>query len=155
MTFDADDLPHPGLVEEMLRRQTPGGYLVETGYVYDQGNETLALAGPRRLSKPLRKPFWKLCGSCSAVRFDLDNGQSEINFLREMSQHEHRMFPYLAKLAKRKQAPLSEPAVLYLLNHGDNFGARRGRVSFKARFVQRFRIADPTLCQRILSQFGL
>lgn len=142
MTFDADDIAHPYLVKEMLGNQAAGGYLAETGYVWDQGAATLALAGPRRWSMPLRKPFWKLCGSCAAVRFDLANGTVEIDYLREMSQHEHRMFPYLAQLAGRSLTPLQSPKVLYLLNHGENFGARRGRVSFKTRFVQRYRVKD-------------
>ncbi|TNF23035.1 MAG: hypothetical protein EP318_01445 [Rhodobacteraceae bacterium] len=142
MTFDADDIAHPALVAEMLARKARGGFLAESGYVYDQGADTLALAAPPSLAQPRRKPFWKLCGSCAALRFDLANGAAETDLLREMSQHEHRMFPYLARLAGRRLTPLSEPRVLYLLNHGENFGARRGRVSFKTRFVQRFRIAD-------------
>lgn len=142
MTFDADDIAHPELVTEILARKAPGGYLVQSGYVFDQGADTLALAGPPTLAKPLRKPFWKLCGSCAALRFDLANGPAETDMLREMSQHEHRMFPYLARLAGRPLTPLSGPRVLYLLNHGENFGARRGRVSFKTRFVQRFRVTD-------------
>lgn len=152
MTFDADDIAHPDLVSDMLSGQAPGGYLVETGYVFDHGADTLALAGPATLSKPLRKPFWKLCGSCAALRFDTANGTAERTFLREMSQHEHRMFPYLARLAGRALTPLTQPRVLYLLNHGENFGARRGRVSFKTRFVQRFRIAKD---QDIRHAFGL
>ncbi|MGY3436391.1 MULTISPECIES: hypothetical protein [unclassified Marinovum] len=142
MTFDADDIAHPDLVADMLSGQAPGGYLVETGYVFDHGADTLALAGPPTLGKPLRKPFWKLCGSCAALRFDTANGAPERALLRAMSQHEHRMFPYLARLAGRALTPLTQPRVLYLLNHGENFGARRGRVSFKTRFVQRFRIAE-------------
>lgn len=142
MTFDADDIAHPDLVSEMRSRQAPGGYLVQTGYIYDQGADTLALAGPPGPAMPLRKPFWKLCGSCAALRFDLANDPAETDLIREMSQHEHRMFPYLARLAGRALTPLAEPKVLYLLNHGENFGARRGRISFKTRFVQRFRIPD-------------
>ncbi len=142
MTFDADDLAHPGLVSEIISREARGGYLAQTGYVYDKSADALALAAPRSLTQPLRKPFWKLCGSCAALRFDLANGPAEIDLLREMSQHEHRMFPYLARLAGRPLTTLEAPRVLYLLNHGENFGARRGRISFKTRFVQRFRVAD-------------
>jgi hypothetical protein len=43
--------------------------------------------------------------------------------------------------------------VLYVLNHGENFGARRGRVSFKTRFVERFRIEDPDLLAAIADGF--
>ncbi|WP_323767932.1 hypothetical protein [Marinovum sp.] len=148
MTFDADDLAHPELVAEMMARGAAGGYLAQTGYILDHRADTLALAAPRSLSQPLRKPFWKLCGSCAALRFDLANGQPEVDFLREMSQHEHRMFPYLARLAGRPLTALAAPRVLYLLNHGENFGARRGRVSFKTRFVQRFRVSDDSAIRK-------
>ncbi|MBV6635725.1 MAG: hypothetical protein KI788_07470, partial [Mameliella sp.] len=143
MSFDADDLLRQGSVREMLRRQAPGGYLVQSGFVMDDATGTIALADRPSLRQPLRKPFWKLCGSCAALAHDPDLQQSTA-FLQAMTQHEHRMFPYLAALAGRTLAPLSQPAVLYVLNHGENFGARRGRVSFKTRFVERFRIDDPS-----------
>ncbi|MCR8550721.1 hypothetical protein M4578_23090 [Salipiger sp. P9] len=140
MSFDADDLLREGTVAEMLERQDTG-YLAERGYVMDHATRDVALAGPRSLANPLRKPFWKLCGSCAAVFHDPALPQSAA-FLRAMTGHEHRMFPYLARLAGRRLAPLQQPSVLYVLNHGENFGARRGRVGFKTRFVQRYP-ADP------------
>ncbi|SRR6056297_618857 len=154
MTFDADDLLRQGVVREMLRRQAPGGYLVEAGYVMDDATGVIALADAPSPRQPLRKPFWKLCGSCVAVAHDPDLPQSG-DFLQAMTQHEHRMFPYLAALAGRKLAPLSQPAVLYVLNHGENFGARRGRVSFKTRFVERFRIDDPDVLAAIADGFPM
>lgn len=69
MSFDADDLLRDGTVSEMLERQE-AGYIVETGYVMDHATGDVALAGPRSLTKPLRKPFWKLCGSCMALHHD-------------------------------------------------------------------------------------
>ncbi|SMX50274.1 hypothetical protein [Maliponia aquimaris] len=152
MSFDADDLLRQGTVREMLRRQAPGGYLVQSGYVMDDATGDIALADGPTPRQPLRKPFWKLCGSCAAVAHDPDLPQSTA-FLQAMTQHEHRMFPYLAALAGRGLAPLSEPAVLYVLNHGENFGARRGRVGFKTRFVQRFRIDDPDALAAIAAGF--
>lgn len=136
MSFDADDLLRDGTVAEMLDRQSPG-YLVETGYVMDHATRGVALAGPRRLTQPLRKPFWKLCGSCAAVHHDPAQPEGR-RFLRAMTAHEHRMFPYLARLAGRRLSELRRPSVLYVLNHGENFGARRGRVGFKTRFVARY-----------------
>lgn len=157
MTFDADDVAHPDLVSHILKRQATGGYLAELGYVYDQGADRLALAGPPTLSAPLRKPFWKLCGSCAALRYDFthDAEETEHAFIQAMSQHEHRMFPYLASLAGRPLTPLPGAYVTYLLNHGDNFGARRGRVSFKSRFVERFEITDPSGNLQIRRDFAL
>lgn len=152
MSFDADDLLRQGVVKEMLRRQAPGGYLVEAGYVMDDASGVIALADSPSLRQPLRKPFWKLCGSCAALAHDPDVPQS-LSFLEAMTQHEHRMFPYLAALAGRSLSPLSRPSVLYVLNHGENFGARRGRVSFKTRFVERFRIDDADELAKIADGF--
>lgn len=139
MPFDADDLLAPGAVAEMLERRAPGGYLVEDGWLMDAGRGTFARAAPRSLARPGQKPFWKLCGSCAAFRCTRDPGDAA--FLEALTGHEHRMFPYLAALAGRTLTPLRAPAALYILNHGENFGARRGRVSFKARFVERFAVS--------------
>ena len=141
MSFDADDLLRQGTVAQMLGRQAPGGYLVREGYVLNSASGEIALAGAARLKMPLRKPFWKLCGSCAALGFDPSLPEAAA-FLRAMLAHEHRMFPYLASLAGLALTPLDQPSVLYVLNHGENFGARRGRVSFKQRFVTRHAITD-------------
>ncbi|MCA0938330.1 hypothetical protein LCM08_23725 [Salipiger pacificus] len=151
MSFDADDLLRDGTVAEMLERQE-AGYLVEEGYVMDHATGDVALAGPPTAARPLRKPFWKLCGSCLALHHNPALPQST-KFMREMTQHEHRMFPYLAALAGRVPVAFREPAVLYVLNHGENFGARRGRVGFKTRFVQRFRISDPEELAKVAEKF--
>ncbi|WP_116597198.1 hypothetical protein [Primorskyibacter marinus] len=152
MSFDADDLLRQGTVAEMLSRNVKGGYLVQAGYVMDASTGAVALADAPDPRQPLRKPFWKLCGSCAALRFDLSL-PGMVDFLREMTQHEHRMFPYLARLAGQRLQPLSRPSVLYVLNHGENFGARRGRVGFKTRFVVRFQIDDPTELAAIKADF--
>ncbi len=151
MPFDADDLLAPGQITAILNSQSPGGSLVSLGYVSDQQNDRIALAGPPTLTKPRRKPFWKLCGSCAAIRYRPEDGPA---FLSELTQHEHRMFPYLAALAGRPLKPLQDPAALYILNHGDNFGARRGRVSSKTRFTQRYAITDPQQIADIRTPFA-
>jgi hypothetical protein len=152
MSFDADDLMRQGVVREMLGHQAPGGYLVETGLVMDESTGDIALAGPRTRKLLLRKPFWKLCGSCAALAHDPDVPESTA-FLKAMTAHDHRMFPYLASLAGQRLTPFERPSVLYVLNHGENFGARRGRVSFKTRFVQRFKIEDQIALADIARDF--
>ncbi|WP_417724779.1 hypothetical protein [Salipiger sp.] len=151
MSFDADDLLRDGTVAEMLERQEPG-YLVESGFVMDHATKEVALAGPPSPRMPLRKPFWKLCGSCAAVLHDPRTPEG-VTFLRAMTGHEHRMFPYLAALAGRPLTRLDRPSVLYVLNHGENFGARRGRVGFKTRFVRRFRVTDADTLAQVEREF--
>lgn len=153
MPFDADDLLAPGAVAEMTTRRARGGYLVTRGYLWDAGAGKLAEARPRSLAEPRQKAFWKLCGSCAAFAFDLRACRRDADLIGAITAHEHRMFPYLARLAGRPLAPLSPGAVLYLLNHGENFGARRGRVSFKRRFVQRFALTDRAEIARVETAF--
>ena len=121
----------------MLSPPAQSGHLVVKGYVKDIQNDDVALAQNTLSSKP----FWKLCGSCAAFRYDTYDA-TFAKALGAILQHEHRMFPYLAKLAGRPLHAFARPMALYLLNHGDNFGARRGRVGFKTRFVQRFKLTD-------------
>lgn len=154
MSFDADDLLRQGTVQDMLTRQETGGYLVQSGLVMDVATGDIALADRPNLVTPLRKPFWKLCGSCAAVYHDPSETDSTA-FLAEMTQHEHRMFPYLAKLAGQPLKPLSRPSVLYMLNHGENFGARRGRVGYKTRFVQSYKISDAATLDDIRRDFPI
>jgi len=139
MSFDADDILALDAVETMLSGPFKSGHLVELGYVKDMQNLDVALA-----QNAFRcRPFWKLCGSCAAFRYD-EYTATFATAMSEILQHEHRMFPYLAQLAGRPLIPFTSPMVLYLLNHGENFGARRGRVGFKSRFVQRFKITKST-----------
>ncbi|SPF78470.1 hypothetical protein [Pseudoprimorskyibacter insulae] len=141
MPFDADDLLHRDAVAEMLTRQDPGGYLCVRGYVNDFASNCIGVTGPQTLTKLRRKPFWKLCGSCAAIRYTPDLPEAA-QFLEAMTAHEHRMFPYLAKLAGLPLTPFRTPAVMYILNHGENFTARLNQLSSRSRFAERFPLTD-------------
>lgn len=155
MPFDADDLLAPHVVAEMLDRRASGGYLVERGYVLDAATGGWAATAPQSWRAPGQKAFWKLCGSCAAFAFDLSKGPEDAHLIAAITAHEHRVFPYLAQLAGRPLSPLRPGAALYILNHGDNFGARRGRVSFKTRYVSRFALRDPSRQTELARTFGL
>lgn len=152
MPFDADDLLASGAVAEMRTRRASGGYLVTHGYVHDASTQQTALARPPDLRQPRQRAFWKLCGSCAAFRY---TGAGDVPFLKAATAHEHRMFPYLSALAGRPLTPLAQPTVLYLVNHGENFGVRRGRTGFKTRFVTRFPVEDNGILGRLMPEFGL
>ena len=153
MPFDADDLLAPGVVKAMVEGRAPGGYLVTRGYVHDAGSGLWAEARPQSLTDPWQKAFWKLCGSCAAFGFDLRKGTEDVDLIGAIAAHEHRMFPYLARLAGRRLTPLTEPSALYIVNHGENFGARRGRVGFKTRFVERYALPEQDAA-RVRALFG-
>ncbi len=153
MTFDADDLAHCHLVETYLSLQHPNGYVIDYGIVHDIAAGLYGQAGSPNLLHPLRKPFWKLCGSCAAFRYDPNEPQIFRQFLQETTQHEHRMFPYLAKLTGRPLLPLQNNLIIYEMNHGENFGPRRGRGDFKLRFVKRYLIKRQGLLTEIENCF--
>jgi len=154
MTFDADDLAHRDLVKQYLSIQHPNGYLIEHGIVHDIEADLYGQAGRPNLLNPLRKPFWKLCGSCAAFRYDPNEPKLLRRLITEITQHEHRMFPYLAKLAGRSLCSLQNTMIMYEFNHGQNFGLRRNRGSFKSRFIKRYRINDPSQLEHLLKGFS-
>ncbi|MEM6741309.1 MAG: hypothetical protein AAF646_14450 [Pseudomonadota bacterium] len=155
MPFDADDLIAPHVVDEMMMRRDHCGYLVERGFVHDASTGGWARAMPRGLRHPKQKAFWKLCGSCAAFAFDFRRDQQDATLLARITAHEHRMFPYLATLSRRALTPLRAGAALYIINHGENFGVRRGRVGFKTRFVEHFALQDADEIARLNVTFGL
>lgn len=154
MTFDADDLAHRDLVKQYLSIQHPNGYLIEQGIVHDIAAGLYGQAGRPNLLNPLRKPFWKLCGSCAAFRYDPNEPKLLRRLITEITQHEHRMFPYLAKLAGRSLCSLQNTMIMYEFNHGQNFGLRRNRGSFKSRFIKRYRINNPSRLEHLLKGFS-
>ena len=154
MTFDADDLAHRDLVKQYLSIQHPNGYLIEHGIVHDIEADLYGQAGRPNLLNPLRKPFWKLCGSCAAFRYDPNEPKLLHRLITEITQHEHRMFPYLAKLAGRSLCSLQNTMIMYEFNHGQDFGLRRNRGSFKSRFIKRYRINDPSRLEHLLKGFS-
>lgn len=154
MPFDADDLLAPHVVQEMAQGRARGGYLVTRGYVLDAAEGLWAEARPQSLTEPGQKAFWKLCGSCAAFGFDLRGGDDDAALIGAITAHEHRMFPYLARLAGRPLRPLARPSALYIVNHGENFGARRGRTGFKTRFVRRFPLS-PDATARARAAFAV
>ena len=155
MPFDADDMLAPGAVAEMVKRRERGGYLVTRGWVMDAQSREVGLCAPLSPLNPGRKAFWKMCGSCAAFRFDFTRDSKDGEYLAAITSHEHRMFPYLARLAARPLVSMQQEAVLYMVNHGENFGKRRGRVGFKTRYVRRFAVTDQRTLARIEAEFPM
>lgn len=161
LPFDGDDIPARDLA---LRAHAapPGssGLLVEAGLIRNVATGEIGRTAPRSLAAPGQKPFWKFCGSCAGFGFSLEAGDTrDLAFLEGLTAHEHRLYPYLARLAGLQLATLrGAPAVLYEINHGENFESRRGRGGFKQRFVSRFRIEEPQAleaCARLFPQAAI
>ncbi len=151
MPLDGDDLLHRDFVQD-LNAHPNHGLLVSAGCIVDAGTGRVGLTNNRSLSAPGQKPFWKFCGSCMALPVG-SAPQAETRFFTALAEHEHRLYPYLARLAGYRLLQSTKPRALYIINHGENFETRRGRGGFKQRFVQRFAITDPEQITEIETGF--
>ncbi len=139
MPLDGDDLLHRDLVAR-LGSDPQSGVLFDGGVILNSGTGELGRTRARSPSELGQKPFWKFCGSCMVLPVGRDFDK-EHRFFHALSLHEHRLYPYLAKLAGIRLRRLAEPMAVYLINHGENFETRRGRGGFKQRFVKRFPVS--------------
>ena len=153
MPLDGDDLLSRHLVADILAHPTQGA-LVSGGYIRDCATGQVAPTRQRSLSQIGQKPFWKFCGSCMALPVGQDTVH-EIAFFKGLTQHEHRLYPYLANLAGISLRHMEKPMALYQINHGQNFEARRGRGGFKTRFVAKYAVSDPEQLRQIAHDFAL
>lgn len=140
MPLDGDDLLHKAFVEH-LHRIGSHGLLVSEGAMLNAATGDLCRTAKRSLKHPLQKPFWKFCGSCMALPVGRASKHERL-FFKALARHEHRLYPYLAKLAGIPLRKSTDPLALYIINHGENFETRRGRGGFKQRFARKFAL-DP------------
>lgn len=139
MPLDGDDLLHVDFVSRLHATPTLG-LLVSGGLILNAATGDVGRTAKRSLQEPGQKPFWKFCGSCMAVPVGRAWAQEQ-QFLHALSLHEHRLYPYLAKLAGMRLSSTEDPLALYIINHGENFETRRGRGGFKQRFAHRFALS--------------
>ena len=151
MPLDGDDLLHRDFTRDLSSTQE-SGLLVCAGLILDAGTGHIGITQNRGFRNLGQKPFWKFCGSCMALPVG-SAPEAETVFFHALSEHEHRLYPYLAELAGYQLEETKEPRALYVINHGENFETRRGRGGFKQRFVERFRVTDPDQIANIKAAF--
>jgi hypothetical protein len=151
MPLDGDDLLHRDYVAK-LHSDPKNGFLICGGFIVDYKNARIGQTQNKSLRSPFQKPFWKFCGSCMALPVGMDQ-ERETAFFQGLANHEHRLYPYLAKLAGFSLVKLIQPSALYFINHGENFETRRGRGGFKQRFVQQFEVTDPATLSKASEDF--
>ncbi len=143
--LDADDILHPGLVGHIRTDNNGQGYIIETGYMFEETEPAIAHLGPE-------PPFWGICGSSNALRFDHRGGRSFAEVIRRRGSHTEtptRMADYGFTLA-----PIPFPAALYLVNHGASISEQRGRkASRESLLASRALPADAR--DKVLADFGL
>jgi hypothetical protein len=150
--LDADDILHPGLVAHILADDNGQGYLIDKGYILDR--QHLAATGELRMAElvPPRRShaFFEQCGSCAAFWYDFSRGADFVSLLDKRGSHvelERNLRDFGFRI---ERVPF--PAGIYVMNHGENMRARRGKLSKKMHFFDLAPVADP---QRVATEFGI
>ncbi|MEI4469844.1 hypothetical protein [Frigidibacter sp. MR17.24] len=145
--LDADDLLHPDLPGFIARDGNGRGYIVEKGFMADARSGDLAPMG-----EPGDKPFWKDCGSCAYLAVDFAAERLATLQLRLIGKG-HKTYVERAAALGRPLDPVPFPAMVYVVNHGENIQDRKG--NSKLMYLDRRRIGDPAKIAAALEAFGL
>ncbi|MEI4486585.1 hypothetical protein V8J36_10315 [Frigidibacter sp. MR17.14] len=145
--LDADDLLHPDLPGFIARDGNGCGYIVEKGFMADARSGDLAPMG-----EPGDKPFWKDCGSCAYLAVDFAKERLAPLHLRLIGKG-HKTYVERAAALGRPLDPVPFPAMIYVVNHGENIQDRKG--NSKLMYLDRRRMTDPALIKAALDAFGL
>lgn len=145
--LDADDLMHPDLPGWIAADDNGRGYIVTQGYMADWQSGRLAPLGQGE-----GQPFWMQCGSCGYFAVDLGRQRWPGLYLRLIGKGHKSYLDRCARLG-RPLDPVPFPAMIYMVNHGDNVQIRKG--NDKLVNLRRRGIDDPEREARVLAEFGL
>jgi len=146
--LDADDLIHPDLPGWIAADNNGSGYIVEKGYMLDFASGRLARMG----TEPGESVFWKHCGSCGYFAVDFGRQRFPAFHLRLIGKGHKNYTGRSAKLG-RPLTPVPFPAMIYLVNHGENVQSRRGHD--KMVYLARCEVTDEAEAAEIYAEFGL
>lgn len=121
--WDGDDLVHPEAVAYIHSDNNGRGYLVERGIMADLDEGHFGQLGDPAI--PNSKPFWRLCGSSSFVRFDF---RSQPKLWREqlMRHSSHKGLVKWMEASGLPLTPIPFDAAIYSYNNGENMSTRKG-----------------------------
>ncbi|AJE46415.1 glycosyltransferase family A protein [Celeribacter indicus] len=149
MHLDADDLLHPDLFGFVAGDNNGRGYLVEQGYMVDASSGRIAPLG-RAIGGAL--DFWEHCGSCAFFAVDWGRQRLPVFYMRLIGKG-HKSYAERCARLGYPLAPVPFPAMLYVVNHGDNMQIRKG--NDKSRYLDACEITDEAEKQAVRAEFGL
>jgi hypothetical protein len=158
-SLDCDDLVSRDLVAYARENGDANGYLIESGFVLDEKANKLARI-PGAPGTWLGRPLHQVCGSCAIMhlsRSELPGGelfrQSEGLFRR---LREHGRYGADAEAIGRPLQPIPFPALVYVLNTGNNVSYTESRnVEQQARIHSDISRSAISVSREIAWQFGL
>lgn len=150
--LDADDIIHPELFDYMLSCGERGGYIIDKGYMLDAASGHLAWMGPADELHPNATAFYLHCGSCSAIRLDRRRWKNWQAPIRMRGQHQWQLRNLQCFGLRLAAVPFH--AAIYIVNHGENAQARKGKIQNKLSYVNGNLISDEEK-SRAVRAFGL
>lgn len=151
--LDADDLLHPRLVEHIVTDNNGHGYSITQGYMVDlSARQAVPLGIETARPSPVDRPFNAMCGSSSAIRFDLRRDRAHAGIAYRRGAHGN-LHVHVAKFGLSLE-PVPFPAALYVFNHGDNLQRHRGVEQSKLDALEASPI-DPAGFEEIMRDFDV
>ena len=146
MTVDADDCVSNNIAALVSKFPQHNGWFINSGYRYQEGSQFIRY----KFSN-----FYRECGSCCIVRYDLNNLPLNPEYNRGYGYYknylDHAKIP--CKLAEQNHSlePLPFPGAVYILNNGENIFGSSDRFSQGIVGLVNTRL----LTKKIRDQFGL
>lgn len=143
MTVDADDCVSKNLAKYIQQHPDSNGWFINKGYKYQEGSNYIYIK---------RSNFYKMCGSCNIIRYDL-------NYLPETAEYNrgYGYYRYYIDHAKVRDIlnnkakaikSLPFPGAVYILDTGENLFDNSKRLKFSI-FNRKL------LNQSVKDEFGL
>lgn len=132
--WDADDWAHPEVVAHVTQGNNGCGYLIEEGVMVDIPNQVFGRLGVPGEGEEA-KPYWRMCGSSSFVRFDFRTQPRHWKRLMERQSSHVKLVQWNAVHGLPLE-PIPFCAGLYTYNNGANASVIKGNGDKRNRYLQ-------------------
>ncbi len=143
ITVDADDCVSKNLAKFVEQHPDSNGWFINKGYKYQEGSNYIYIK---------RSNFYKMCGSCNILRYDLNDLPEAAEYNRGYGYYryyiDHAKVRDILKNQAKAIKSLPFPGAVYILETGENLFDNSKRLTFSI-FNRKL------LNQSIRDEFGL
>ena len=125
MTVDADDCVSKKLAKFIQQHPDSNGWFINKGYKYQEGSNYIYIK---------RSKFYKMCGSCNIIRYDLNDLPETAEYNRGYGYYryyiDHAKVRDILKNKAKAIKSLPFPGAVYILETGENLFDNSKRLRF-------------------------
>lgn len=147
--LDADDIPHPHLVQFICASNNGYGYYLPRGYAKNVATGSISIFGE---GKNADDPFHTICGSSHCIRFAAATPKTSAAWLNNRGPH--ASVPDRVRDFGMELEPVPFPGMIYLFNHGSNVQIIKRHAPRKIQLIEDTRLPHEQYAQ-IYEAFGL